>query len=261
MPSLADSQARFITCLQKGPEAFPDHLFVQDKARALLGLKAHANTISHARLVALENSYPRLRCHIGHESFHAISRKYIAQDHIWSHDINDLGAQFADFLASHADPPDGGTADEPLVIDRSAVDLAHIEWAWLESYRAAEAPALTLADIISLDEAQLLALPIAAHPAMRLVALGAPLSPQLSELGDHQPAALLIARPEAEILLYPLPPLTHQLAANIENIATMGNLLAAAIELTSEDMAMAHLIKLVQIGALMKRHELEQRMT
>ena len=59
MPSLADSQARVIACLQKGPAHFPAGLFTESRERALLGLKAHANTISHARLVALEQAYPK----------------------------------------------------------------------------------------------------------------------------------------------------------------------------------------------------------
>ena len=79
MPSLADGQTRFIACLQKGPAHFPDDLFSQDAERALLGLKAHANNISHARLVALEDSYPRLHAHMGHALYHEHSRDYIDQ--------------------------------------------------------------------------------------------------------------------------------------------------------------------------------------
>lgn len=239
MPSLADGQSRFIACLQKGPAHFPDELFAEDANRALLGLKAHANTVSHARLVALENAYPKLREHIGHEPFHAISRDYIDQDHILTCDMNSIAADFGDFLTKRA-------------IGETEVDLARIEWAWIKSYHSAEAAPLALNDIATLDEESLLGLAITAHPAMRLINLTGILSSELSELGDETPDALMVARPEAEVLFHPLTQLEHDIAEKIANISTMGNLLATAIELGSEDTAMEQLIKLIQRGVIIK---------
>jgi hypothetical protein len=237
MPSLAEGQARFIACLQKGPGHFPDDMFAEDKARALLGLKAHANTISHARLVALEDSYPRLHAHMGHEDFHTLSRDYVEQDHILTRDLNHIGAGFAAFLT---DRQYGGTE----------IDLARIEWAWLESYRSAEAVPLALTDIAALAEAELLAFPIAAHPAMRLINLTGALSPKLVELADMEPQALMIARPEAQILFHPLTAVEQAIAEKIANSATMGNLLQHALELGDEATAMQHIVTLIQAGAL-----------
>ncbi|WP_417620634.1 putative DNA-binding domain-containing protein [Parasphingorhabdus sp.] len=243
MPSLAESQARFIACLQKGPAHFPDDLFMQSADRALLGMKAHANTISHARLVALEDSYPKLHTHMGHETFHAVSRDYIEQDHILACDLNRIAADFAVFLSDRGH-------------DSSTVDLARIEWAWLESYRSAEAAPLLLADIAALAEDKLLAFPIAAHPALRLVAITGRLSPELSGLADSDPGApmpgaLLIVRPEAQILFHPLTGVEQAIAEKISESATMGNLLEHALELGDETTAMQHLVKLIQAGALM----------
>ncbi len=239
MPSLADSQSRFIACLQKGPAHFPEDLFSENPDRALLGLKAHANTVSHARLVALENAYPKLHDHMGHEPFHAISRDYIEQDHILTCDMNNIAADFADFLAKRG-------------FSETEVDLARIEWAWIKSYHSAEAEPLALQDIATLDEEGLLGLEISAHPAMRLIALTGPLSPELAELGDEAPDALMVARPEAEVLFHPLTQLEHDIAEKIANISTMGNLLALAIELGGEDAAMERIIKLVQAGVIIK---------
>lgn len=238
MPSLAEEQSRFIACLQKGPAHFPDGMFSEDRARALLGLKAHANTISHARLVALENAYPKLDKHLGHDIFHALSREYIEQDHILTCDMNTIAAGFADFL-------------EREKLDGSAIDLCRIEWAWIESYHAAEADALMLTDIATLDEDRLLKLPISAHPAMRLIALSGPMSSQLSELGDETPFALMVARPEAQVLFHPLAEIDHAIAGKIAKIADMGNLLEVAIELGDETTAMERIIRLIQAGALM----------
>lgn len=237
MPSLADDQARFVACLQKGPAHFPADLFSQSAERALLGLKAHANNISHARLVALEDSFPRLDAHIGHEIFHALSRDYVELDHIMACDINHIAAGLPAFLV---DRGYGG----------STIDLARIEWAWIESYRAAEAPPVALTDIASLAEDQLLAFPIAAHPAMRLIAITGPLSPELGELADTEPHALLIARPQAQILFHPLTAVEQAIAEKTADSATMGNLLEHALELSDEATAMQHIIKLIQAGAM-----------
>ena len=239
MPSLADSQARFIACLQKGPAHFPADLFAGSRERALLGLKAHANTISHARLVALEQAYPKLHAHLGHERFHTLSRAYIEQDHILACDINDIAEDFAAFLTAFG-------------CDNSDIDLARIEWAWLESYRSAEAEPLRLDNISTLAEAQLLALPLAPHPALRLIALTGPLSPELAGLGDTNPRALMIVRPQARITIHPLTAEEQAMAEKIADAVTMGNLLGHALELGSEASAMRHVLMLIRAGAMMQ---------
>lgn len=239
MPSLAEGQSRFIACLQKGPAHFPDDMFAEDKARALLGLKAHANTISHARLVALEDSYPRLHAHIGHEKFHALSRDYVEQAHILTCDLNQIAAVFAAFLVERE-------------YSGTEIDLARIEWAWLESYRSAEAAPVALTAIATLAEADLLAFPIVAHPAMRLIELSGTLSPELVELADKNPQALMIARPGAQVLFHPLTAVEQAIAEKIVESATMGNLLEHALELSDEATAMQHIVKLIQAGALMR---------
>lgn len=237
MPSLADGQSRFITCLQKGPGHFPDDLFAQDAERALLGLKAHANNISHARLVSLEDSFPRLHAHLGHETFHAISRDYVDQGHVMASDINHIAADFPNFLATREQ-------------DSTAIDLARIEWAWIESYRSAEARPVALTDIAALPEDALLAFPIAAHPAMRLIKITGPMSPELGELVETDPSALMVARPEALVSLHPLDTVEQAIAEKIADSGTMGNLLAHALELGDETTAMQQIIKLIQAGAM-----------
>ena len=233
--SLADQQARFMACLERGPDHFPDGLFAQGRARALLGLRAHANTVSHARLTALEDSFPRLRTMWGHEAFHATSRDYAARTGGRTADMNGIGEGFAAFLSER---------DE----DDALVDTARVEWAWLESYRAADADPLGLTEVAALDEAELMALAIAPHPALRVVPVRGPLPGELADLGA--PAGVLIARPEADVSLHPLDVADLDLVAGIANIATLGNLLDRAVELVGESAAMERVIRIVQTGAL-----------
>ena len=61
MSSLDRAQANFIATINDGPDALDPELFSGPIDRVLLGLKAHANTISHARLVALKRLSPYAR--------------------------------------------------------------------------------------------------------------------------------------------------------------------------------------------------------
>lgn len=237
---LADAQARIVTVIQQGPKAFPQGLFSGPDARALLGLKAHANTISHARLVALEDSFPRTRERIGHQRFNALSRQFIELPDARIRKLMRLGEAFPAFLASQG-------------CDAQSCELAQIEWAWLESYHAADAPALMLGDLATLDEAALLAMPIALHPACRWVHVSAPIADQLPELGTREPAdcpTVLITRPEADVLLHPL---DKDKAVGFEILLGAGqmcNLLGSAIERLDEARALPVIFALIGAGAL-----------
>jgi hypothetical protein len=246
MPLLAEQLDNVVDTINQGPAALNPALFSGPIDRVLLGLKAHANTISHARLVALEESFPLTRDRLGDDIFNALSRSYIETEMARTGDANRIGAAFRDFLERHID-------------DQSALDLARTEWAWLESYHAAEAPPLELAFLGTLDEATLLALPISRHPAARLIELNAPLSPQLEVLGDSaDAAAILVTRPGAEVRLLLLGPLDADIFGAIQPNSTVGNLLALILEQEGEDIALGPILTLIGAGALTtigRRHE------
>ncbi len=238
MPVLTEQLANVVDTINQGPAALNPALFSGPADRVLLGLKAHANTISHARLVALEESFPLTRNRLGDEMFNALSRNYTETEMARASDANRIGAAFADFLDSRLQ-------------DQSAPDLARTEWAWLESYHAAEAQPLDLIFLGKLDEAALLALPISRHPAARLVKLRAPLSSQLDELGDNADAsAILVTRPSAEVRLLLLGPLAANIFAALDSNSTIGNLLAHILEQGGEDTALEPILTLIGAGAL-----------
>src|SRR3546814_11572635 len=85
------------------------------------------------------------------------SRCFVEEGGAQRRSLSDIGAGFADWLA-----------------DPRAADLARVEWAWLESYHAADAPALVLAELLGLSEADLPGLPVRRHPAASVVALPRP---------------------------------------------------------------------------------------
>lgn len=239
MTDLEETQARIVEVLQRGPAAFPEGVFTGDPGRALLGLKAHANTISHARLVALEQTYPRTLAHLGHEGFNTLSRAFVEQDDVRQRKMMGIGEGFAGHLRWHA-------------FDPLAADLAAVEWAWLESYHAAEATALQLGDLAGHDEAGLLALPILVHPAVRIVAVDGRVVGLLPELGlvDSPVTAILVTRPQETVRLRHLNGAQAAIAAHAEKCATMGNLLQAAIETGGEAEALPVVFALIEAGML-----------
>lgn len=242
MGDLLDDQARFIAVLQQGPSAFPEGLFADAPERALLGLKAHANTISHARLVALEETYPRTRDHLGEADFNALSRDFIERPEVRPRKLMQLGAGFAEHLA------DKGR-------DAAAIDLARIEWGWLQSYHAAEAEGLQLADLAGLDEQGLLDLGLALHPAARLIEAQTPLAqlmPELAESASADIRHLLITRPAHEVLLHPLAAVSADLLMQVHFPAPMRNLLGLAIERAGEAEALPAIFALIGAGALVR---------
>jgi hypothetical protein len=240
MLSLPESQANFIETINDGPDQLDPALFAGPEDRILLGLKAHANTISHARLVALEETFPLTREQIGKAAFNDLSREYVETADARAKDSNRIGQNFIAFLRDYP-------------VHTATVQLAAIEWAWLESYHAADAVSLTAADLGGLDEAALLAMPVGIHPSARVVELIAPLASVLEELAALHPHSVLVIRPDAEVRLVGLGTNQSALLAFVakEN-CTLGNLLALAFEVAGEQAPLEPILHLIGAGALVK---------
>ena len=241
MLSLEAAQANFIATINDGPDALDHSLFDGPIDRVILGLKAHANTISHARLVALEETFPLIRQALDDKLFNQLSRAYAETPAARACETNTIGKSFPDFLQAAVD-------------DQSIAELANIEWAWLESYHAAEAVSLSLTDLAELDEASLLALPVAPHPSARLILTSHPLATPLGEISGLQPHAILTVRPEAEVRLLPIEQIEAAiLQAARQKDATLCNLLSAAIEQSDNTDPSGPVMQLIGAGALVKR--------
>ncbi len=240
MLSLSDAQGNFIDTINEGPDRLDALLFAGSNDRVLLGLKAHANTINHARLVALEETFPLTRQEIGEAPFNLLSRDYVETADARAADSNHLGQNFAVFL-------------QEQLLDPAIVELAAIEWAWLESYHAADAVALSVTELAGLDEEALLNMTLVLHPSARVVSTTAPLAAAIVELAGTRPHAIMTLRPEAEVRLVPLDPLQSMLVlhAKQEN-CTLGNLLAVVIEHTDEQALLEPILSLISAGALVK---------
>lgn len=220
-----------------GPDHVPDALFAGGRNAALRGLSVHANTISHARLVALEDTFPRSRAMLGEAAFNTLSRGYIEQAGINGLTLANIGRDFPDWLAA------SGKAG-------LAASLARFEWAWLQCYHAAEALPFGIDDLARRGEAGIANLVLIRHPASVVLQL----EPEaLALVMDHSDAPsdagdVLIVRPAAEVLTAPISPAAARLHSAFTEPRLVCNLLVQATEPGSQEALLALIAK----GALVE---------
>ena len=244
MSWLDHGQAAMMQALDHGPAYLPADLFAGSPARVLAGMKVHANTISHARLVALEDTFPRTRELIGHDRFNEHSRLYLEQPGVTARPLAEIGKGFDLFLLERGE-------------ERGLAGLARFELQWLASYHAADAAPLLLADLAGIAPDDLMELGVVRHPA----AFAGPFGDLASEVIGAEVAgidgahAILIARPFADVLISPA---TRAMVAMLDvarNSLSIGNLLAKMSEHDGDsdeapEKAMQALVSLLDAGAL-----------
>jgi hypothetical protein len=111
-------------------------------------------------LGALAEDFPDLRAVVGAARLRALSVAYLTAHPSRSFSLRNLGSKLPEWLA--ANPEYAGRRR------RLAIDVARIEWAFIEAFDSAERTPLTLDQIATLDAARGLAL----QPHLRLIAAG-----------------------------------------------------------------------------------------
>ncbi len=246
MLSLSEQLGNFTDTINQGPDALSPELFSGHADRIILGVKAHANTINHARLVALEDTFPRTRSAMGDAEFNRISRAYCETEIARACDSNRIGECFGAYLSN--------TSCDPTL-----TDLTQIEWAWLNSYHAPDAAALELSELGVCTETELLELPIRAHSAAFIVRLHAPISAALPELAhETNAAAILLTRASNEVCLTTITELELATFEFSAKNTTIGNLLSFIIEQGGEAEPLGPILKLIGAGTLVKLGHLDE---
>ncbi|MGB8029982.1 MAG: DNA-binding domain-containing protein [Terracidiphilus sp.] len=121
-------------------------------------------------LGALAEDFPALRAVVGARRFEALSIAYLTEHPSRSFTLRNLGSKLPQWLAAH--PEHAGRRH------RLAVDLARMEWAFVEAFDAPERDPLTQRQIAALQGESKLTL----QPCLQLVALGYPADDLVLEL-------------------------------------------------------------------------------
>ncbi len=218
------------TALDRGPDFVPDDLFAGSRPAQFRALKAYANTISHGRFAALENSFPKTREAIGKEAFHALAETFLAGE-VLMRPIRMIGEGFPALLEMSAP---------------AAADIADSEWAMLMAHGAADAEALTPDAIRHLTPEDLIEVQVVLHPSTQIVRLRNP--PRFSGEYAGDGPLLLVTRPAADVLF-----------------ARIGEAEAALLAMASEPIKLGRLLEvdgaavmpLINQGALRRAEEQE----
>jgi Putative DNA-binding domain len=123
-------------------------------------------------LGALAEDFPALRVVVGTRAFEALSIAYLTEHPSRSFTLRNLGSRLAEWLAAN---PQAAGRRHGL-----AIDVAKIEWAFVEAFDNAERTPLTPDQVATLDAGSRLAL----QPHLRLIALEYPVDDLV--LGLHK---------------------------------------------------------------------------
>ncbi len=125
-------------------------------------------------LGALGEDFPVLRSVVGARAFERLSIEYLKAHPSRSFTLRNLGSKLPDWLTAH--PEFAGRRHQ------LALDVARIEWAFLEAFDNAERVPLTLDQVATIDAGSRLAL----QPHLRLVALNYPADDLALSLHDRE---------------------------------------------------------------------------
>lgn len=199
------------------------------EAQIAAGVAVYRNNVRAAYLRALEDSFPVIARLVGDGFF-----RYLAHEYLHAHPPKSrLVARYGDHL------PEFLGSFEPAASLPYLADVARLEIAWLRAYHAVDVPPLRpdeLFDRIGEDPNRAR---LTLHPSMSLLSSRHPIHTvwrhnherregklQLSSIGEH----VLIARPEAEVVVTPLSTEVWRALDNIAAGASLGEAIEAALD-------------------------------
>jgi hypothetical protein len=207
----------------------------------------YRNNVAVSLIASLAARYPVTRRLVGDDFFRAAARLYAAANKPQSPVLIHYGRDFPDFV----------DAFEPARDLVYLADVAALENAWVESYHASDVEPLSLSELAAFDERRLASARVAAHPAARLLKSAHPVASiwsahqgadQVGEVEIWAPEEVLVARPQAEVVVRLLPPGGCAFASALFSGATITEA-HQATQVENFD-AGAHLVGLIQAGAL-----------
>lgn len=196
--------------------------------RAEKRYNVYRNNVTVSLIAALASIFPAVERITGPDFFRAMARFHVREAPPTSPLLFDYGRNFPDFIDRYE-----YAADMPWLSD-----VARIERSWLDSYHAADAPALSPDALSSVPPEALETLTFTPHPATRLISSIHPAvtifamnraSGPVTRI-EHRPENGLITRMEDEVIVRLLAPGQATFLRALLN----GDCLASAIETALE---------------------------
>ncbi|MCD7059035.1 HvfC/BufC N-terminal domain-containing protein [Pelagibacterium xiamenense] len=209
--SAAVSQDAFAAALADPARALPAGVTSARGAPDPLRFAVYRNNVHVSLVEALAKGFPVTRRLVGDEFFKAMARVYVGKTKPASPVMLFYGDSFPDFIAGFE--PAAGLPYLP--------DVARLEYAWTQSYHAADAPPLGLSDVARIAPDALAAARLEPHPAARLVRSSFPVGAiwaahqgdAVGRLAEKAGQTVLVARPGAEVRVTVIPAIDADFAA------------------------------------------------
>jgi hypothetical protein len=235
MPSLLELQTVFVRGVFDPADAEVAELIVPAGVSAAARLAVYRRNVLGNYAAALRDVFPVLLRLVGEPFFDQLARAYATQTPSRSGDLHDFGGELGAFL--EALPEARGW---PYL-----ADIARLEWAVHRTFHARHAPALDVARLAAVPPERLPDLRFALHPAARLLRSPYPVltiwhvnqpqwtGDQAVDLGLGAERVLIVRR-GLEVTLEPLSAAEYAMLEALDAGRSLGDALAAALEVDAE---------------------------
>jgi hypothetical protein len=203
-PQAPDFADQFSAALLAPDAATPALITGPRGKRADKRYNVYRNNVTVSLIAALASVYPAVERITGTDFFRAMARFHVRETPPTSPLLFEYGRSFPDFIDRY-----DYAMDMPWLSD-----VARIERLWLDSYHAADAPALMVEALSAVPPEELGTLTFKAHPATRLISSAHPavtifaMNRGSDPIGrvDDRPEDGLITRIEDEVIVRLLAP-------------------------------------------------------
>jgi hypothetical protein len=248
--SLRQTQAAFATALLDTDAAVPGNLTGPGRRRASARFAIYRNNVVVSLVDALHSNFPVTAKLVGEEFFRAMAREYVRCEIPRSPILSQYGGSFPAFIADFA----------PARQIFYLADVATLEWAWTETYHAADAASLKSLESSDLNERTLLTAGFDLHPSVRFVHSDHPAGTiwlghqhePVTAPADWTPERVMLVRSEVEVDLHIIDAGLFAFAQELSCGATVEEAAIRALQEQSLFDPGRGLVRLLKAGALTK---------
>lgn len=226
MTALREIQETFATAVTSGGYDVL-HLLADDGRRADR-FEVHRNNTFASLMAVLQEAFPTINAVLGEEFFRRMAAAYIRHDPPKENHLLDYGEGLADFIRM----------SEPLADRPWLGDLAALDWAVNAAHGAPEAATLTPDALAAIPPAQLTDTRLPLKPGTVLVGSDWPIhairmNPAVADGSSRlaqRSEAVLVIRPELEVIALPVSSSEHDFLSALQKGKTLGEAAVAALE-------------------------------
>lgn len=163
--ALRDLQATFAAHVVGGDGAHLEAVVIGDSIAAAARLRIYRHHVFHSLASSLAETFPTVKALVGEAFFRQMARAYVAAKLPAQPVLAEYGGDLPDFVAAYR-----SARDLPYL-----ADVARLDWALNRAFHAERPPALSVADLQTLETERLPGLWLGLQPGAALIASDFPL--------------------------------------------------------------------------------------